>query len=88
MELFSDFSNDNDLIDFPLVGSKFMRTNKQNRLVMSRIDRFLVNKEWEDHLSEAVQIALPRSLSDHRPIKLSSGSEVDWGPRPFRFENC
>ena len=32
-------------------------------------------------------MALPRLISDHCPIKLSSSS-VDWGPKPFRFENC
>lgn len=33
------------------------------------------------------QVALPRMLSDHRPVKLAT-IKVDWGPRPFRVENC
>lgn len=29
---------------------------------------------------------LLRQLSDHDPIKLMP-AKVDWGPRPFRFDN-
>lgn len=30
---------------------------------------------------------MARGLSDHRPIK-HSPMEVDWGSKPFSFENC
>lgn len=55
-------------------------------MAMSRMDRFLVSKEWEGSFAAAIQTALPRGVSYHRHIKLSS-NEVGWGPRPFRFEN-
>lgn len=53
---------------------------------MSRIDRFLLSKEWDEHFCGVIQVALQRIISDHSPIKLSSVT-ADWGPRPFRFEN-
>lgn len=34
-----------------------------------------------------IQTALQIGLSNHRPIKLNSEG-VNWGPRPFKFENC
>eukprot|EP00268_Persea_americana_P061285 TRINITY_DN7726_c0_g3_i1.p1 TRINITY_DN7726_c0_g3~~TRINITY_DN7726_c0_g3_i1.p1 ORF type:complete len:328 (-),score=59.63 TRINITY_DN7726_c0_g3_i1:2474-3457(-) len=46
---------------------------------MSRIDMFLLSKEWDDHFVGVIQVALPRSISDHCPIKLCSNS-IDWGP--------
>ena len=74
-------------MDLPFTGLKLTWSNNQERLAMSRIDCFFVSKEWEESFVAAIQTALPRGTSDHRPIKLSS-NEVDWGPRPFRFENC
>lgn len=39
---------------------------------MSRINRFLLSKEWEDHFTGIIQVPLPGALSDHCPIKLFS----------------
>ena len=52
----------------------------------SRLDRFLVLKEWEDHFSGVVQCVLPNPVSDHFPILLN-GRRVRRGPMSFRFEN-
>lgn len=87
MDRFSNFIDDNDFIDLPLSASKITWTNNQVMLAMSRIDRFLMSKEWEEHFVGVIQYALPRWSSDHRPVKLSL-EEVNWGPRPFRFKNC
>lgn len=59
--------------------------NNQVRVVMSRIDRFLLSKEWDEHFLGAFHLAFPRIVLDHRPIRLSLNM-VDWGPMP-RFEN-
>ena len=53
---------------------------------MSRIDRFLLSQEWEDHLGGVTQLVFPRLIFDYCPIKLCSKS-LDWGPRLFRFNN-
>lgn len=46
-----------------------------------------LSKEWEDYFTGVSQVVLPRVISDHCPIKLCPNA-VDWGPKPFRFENC
>lgn len=87
MSSFSNFINAQELVDLPLVGRRFNWTNHQERAAMSKIDRFLLSKDWEVYFPGVIQHALPRMVSDHFPLKLSS-TTVDWGPKPFRFENC
>ena len=52
---------------------------------MSRIDRFIVTADWENHCNKVTQSCLPRPVSDHFPIMLDSVG-VRTGPAPFRFE--
>lgn len=70
METFFEFINENELIDLPLLGGKFTWSNNQERVAMSRIDRFLLSKEWDEHFVGAISTALPKLISDHSPIKL------------------
>lgn len=69
------------------IGRKFTWSNNQDKLAMSRINRFLFSKYWKDQFPGVVQVALPRGLFYHTPIKISS-MEANWGLKPFRFENC
>ena len=48
MKLFNDFINGNELFDRLLLGRRFMWTNR-DQVAMSRIDRFLLSKEWDEH---------------------------------------
>lgn len=60
MELFSDFINIKELIDLPLRGRQFTYSNNKKRSAISRIDKFLLSKEGDDHFEEVIQVALPR----------------------------
>ncbi|KAE8663830.1 Serine/threonine-protein kinase Nek2 [Hibiscus syriacus] len=51
-----------------------------------KLDRFLVNSRFLSIYPYAVQILLPKSLSDHNAILLE-GSAVNWGPKLFRLFN-
>lgn len=52
----------------------------------SRIDRFLISSEWNENFKVIKQVALPRVISDHRPLLMKCG---DWEVKPsyFKFEN-
>ncbi|PWA40954.1 RNA-directed DNA polymerase, eukaryota, Reverse transcriptase zinc-binding domain protein [Artemisia annua] len=52
----------------------------------SKIDRVLVTPDLMNLWPTASFIALPRSLSDHRPLVLIT-SNTDFGPIPFKFFN-
>jgi hypothetical protein len=86
MRNFSDFISELGLLDLPLLDGQFTWSNNQDPLAKSRIDRFLVSLDWEDHFLNLVQKSLPHLLSDHCPIMLDSGGFMH-GKSYFRFEN-
>ncbi|XP_057475897.1 uncharacterized protein LOC130763883 [Actinidia eriantha] len=83
MRDFSDYIMEEELMDLPLEGDQF---TKSNGTVSSKLDRFLVSPEGEgDHLDVRL-FCLPRVVSDHKPVILAGGSMIR-GPAPLRFEN-
>ena len=83
---FSEFIDNNGLIDFPLCGRRFTWF-KADGTDMSRIDRFLLSEEWCLQWPNCFQVALLRGLSDHCSLQLSVDEE-NWGPRPSRMLKC
>jgi len=86
MTEFSDFIFEQGFMDLSLVGGSFTWSNNQEILSWSRLDRFLVSLDWEVKFLGTLQKRLPRLCSDHFPILLDCGG-VQWGSRPFKFEN-
>lgn len=86
MKSFSDFIQHMGLVDLPLQGAFYTWHRGEDSLQASRIDRFLLSSEWNEYFGSVKQIALPRVVSDHKPIVLESG---DWSSDPsyFKFEN-
>ena len=83
---FLDFIEDFNLVDLPLGGGQYTWSSGTANPLMSRIDKFLVSNNWEDHYPDVTQKLLPQPLSNHYPILLEVGSMVR-GKIPFRFEN-
>ena len=52
--LFSDFIENNFLVDLPLEGASFTWFRDSEPKSMSRIDRMLVIADWEDHFGNGV----------------------------------
>jgi endonuclease/exonuclease/phosphatase family metal-dependent hydrolase len=72
MEEFLEFIHRQSLVDIPLQGGQFTWSNKQ---VWSKIDRFLLSLEWEEHYPNVSQSRLPRLLSDHFTLMLDCGAQ-------------
>lgn len=51
-----------------------------------KLDRFLFNGSWLEHFPNCSVELLNRSSSDHSPLLLRY-SQVQDGPKPFRFQN-
>ncbi|RVW22586.1 hypothetical protein CK203_098997 [Vitis vinifera] len=63
------------------VGGPFTWSGGLNGQSRSRLDRFRISKDWENHFSGVTQCTLPRPVSDHFPILLDGG-----GVRRARLE--
>ncbi|KAL4638296.1 hypothetical protein ACB092_03G136700 [Castanea dentata] len=83
---FSDFISGQGLIDLPLEGGTFTWSNSREVALHSRLDRFLLSSDWEEHFPNIRQRRLQRLLSDHFPI-LVEGGNFQRDSRSFRFEN-
>ena len=86
MRRFSKVIEDLELKDLPLLGGLFTWSGGVNNQSLSRLDRFLVNEEWDCRFSGSRQCVLPRPVSNHFPILLDGGG-LRRDPSPFRFEN-
>lgn len=82
---FTDWINSQSSVDLHLKGAAFTWSNHQSPPILSRLNRFLVSREWLDLYPEVCQIAPPKPASDHCPILLDSNCER-CGPAPFCFE--
>nr|XP_023884749.1 uncharacterized protein LOC111996948 [Quercus suber] len=86
MFAFSDFIENNFLVDLPLEGASFTWFRDSDPKSVSRIDRTLVSADWEDHFGNVSQRVLPRVIFNHCSILVESGV-VGRGRGAFKFEN-
>ncbi|RVX04974.1 hypothetical protein CK203_019305 [Vitis vinifera] len=67
-------------------GGAFTWSGGEGGSLKARLDRFLFSGDWEELVSGAMQMLLPKPVSDHWPILLDCGG-TRTGKSPFRFEN-
>ncbi|XP_074314235.1 uncharacterized protein LOC141649444 [Silene latifolia] len=78
MEPFRQCVADCGVIDIDAIGSLFTWNNKKKpeERIYSRIDRFLVNKDWCDHFPELYANFLPEGLMDHTPCIINKDQKL------------
>ena len=86
MRRFSQFIEEMCLKDLLLFGGLFTWCGGLNNRSTSKLDRFIVSDDWENHFSGLYQSFLPNPILDHVPILVDSGV-IRKGKTPFRFEN-
>ncbi|XP_074313842.1 uncharacterized protein LOC141649038 [Silene latifolia] len=79
---------DCEVVDIAAIGSLYTWNNKQRpeERIYSRIDRFLVNKDWCDHFPDKYAHFLPEGLFDHSSCLVRSANSVQ-GKRNFKYLN-
>lgn len=82
---FKQFINECGLRDISMGGHRYTYFC-QSDLKLSKLDRFLVCPNFVSQFPNSSVTALPRELSDHCPILLTT-SYADFGKTPFRFFN-
>ncbi|KAJ9543548.1 hypothetical protein OSB04_023255 [Centaurea solstitialis] len=81
-EDFNSFIGNCDLIEVPLGNRRFTRVSDDGRK-FSKLDRFLISRNFGDVWKGLGTIALDRRWSDHYPIMLSDSSK-NFGPKPIK----
>ncbi|KAA3476668.1 reverse transcriptase [Gossypium australe] len=82
-KLFGNFVDSCGLQDLGFSGPKF---TWQRGGTSVRLDRALANDAWMEAFPQCLMSNLPRIKSDHRPILLSTRTDMDLATgRPFRF---
>ncbi|XP_074297596.1 uncharacterized protein LOC141628337 [Silene latifolia] len=76
------------VIDIAATGSLFTWNKKQKpeERIYSKIDRFLVNKDWSDHLPDMYAHFMPEGMLDHTQCIVSSSKSAQ-GKRCFKNFN-
>jgi Endonuclease/Exonuclease/phosphatase family len=89
MTNFNDLIDELNLVEIPLQGRKYTFSNQQPNPTLSKLDRAFLSSDWNNGpLGQfyPVLIDLPKTTSDHSPLKLSFTRYSQNIPRPFHFE--
>lgn len=73
------------LQEIPLLDRKFTWSNMQQPPILSKLDRILINYHWGASLPNTTIMSLPRTTSDHFPIKIEISTNI---PIPQIFRYC
>jgi endonuclease/exonuclease/phosphatase family metal-dependent hydrolase len=75
-----------ELREILMTGGLYTWSNNQENPTLKKLDRILVSKEWEDIFPDTLVTKLPREVSDHNPLILSTASYKPTVHIQFRFE--
>ena len=56
--------------------------------MLVKLDRIIINTEWEQMFPKSFIKVLPRDVSDHSPLVINFDLKMDVVYRPFKFELC
>lgn len=88
-----------ELREIIMSGGMFTWSNNQEQPTLEKLDRILVTKEWEDIFPQSMVKKLPREISDHNPLIISTGKcdklpfiqfkfDMNWLTNPDFFQKC
>jgi hypothetical protein len=69
-----------------MTGGSFTWSNNLTPPVLEKLDIILMSKDWEDIFPQAIVKRLPREISDHNPLIVSTGKCDNLPHIQFRFD--
>jgi hypothetical protein len=69
-----------------LAGGKFTWSNNQKSPTLENLDRIIISKEREDFFPTCMVFKLPREVSDHNPLILSTNTNHPLKHLSFIYE--
>ena len=84
--LFNSLIGFYELSEIVMTGGLFTWSNNQEDPTLEKLDRVLVSKDWEDMFPTVMVKRLPREISNHNPLVISSGLQKPRNPIQFKFE--
>jgi hypothetical protein len=69
-----------------MTGGMYTWSNNQKPPTLEKLDKFLMSREWEDIFPRAVVRKMPREISDHNPLILSTDVNAKLNHLEFKFE--
>jgi hypothetical protein len=73
-DIFNNAINSYNLREIHMSGGCFTWTNNQKLPTLEKLDRVLMNKEWEKLFPMAIIHKIPREFSDDNPLMVNSQS--------------
>ena len=84
--LFNSIIDTFELIDVHMSGGRYTWSNNQTPPTLEKLDIFLISKDWEDLFPTVSVSKLPREISDHNPLILSTSVNQPMRSLTFRYE--
>lgn len=84
--LFNSLIRFYELQELIMNGGLFTWTNNQDPPILEKLDRISVTKDWEDCFPQAIVRKLPREVSDHNSLIVSSGKNDKLPFIEFKFD--
>lgn len=75
-----------ELREMVMTGGMYTWSNNQENPTLEKLDRVLMIRQWEDIFPQIMVKKLPREVSDHNPLIISSMVICTKKPLHFRFE--
>ena len=85
-DMFNTLFNFHELREIVMSGGIYTWSNNQDDPVLEKLERILVSRDWESIFPNSLVKRLPREISYHSPLILSSGPCKTIKHLEFKFE--
>lgn len=86
-EAFNSIINTHALREVHMSSGSYTWSNRQDIPTLEKLDRILMSDGWETLFPLTCVRKIPRAVSDHNPLTVDIGEDLEMKSRDFRFES-